>query len=90
MDGSLNSYSLSFFRKIGQTNVFLQMVHKWCGGITLHSVQRVELLVLLGNADDLRVNILVPVVVTFHVKSEVLRAKIKNLKVYHTKKHTTQ
>ena len=44
---------------------------------------------LLGNADDLKMNILVPVVVTFHVKSEVLRAKIKNLKVHHTKKDTT-
>ena len=44
---------------------------------------------LLRNADDLKVNILVPVVATFHAKSEALRAKIKNLKAHRVKKHTT-
>ena len=68
---------------------FLQIACKWRVGITLHPTQRVELLMLLGNLDDLKENILVPVVVTFHAKSEVMRAKIKNIKVHKTKKHTT-
>ena len=42
--------------------------YKLCVGFTLHSAQIVELLMLLGNADDLEVNILIPVFVIFHVK----------------------
>ena len=44
---------------------------------------------LLGEFNDLKVNALVPIIVIFDVKSELLRAKIKNLKVRYTKKHTT-